>query len=169
MRLEEVKKYYNIYVDLDGVLVDFETTAQELTGITVAGASKQQMNKFWKHIELHVADGGEFFARMKPMKDAMRLWQFLAKHHPTILSATGHIKGAAGEKRAWVVSHLGASAAKSALFVRDGKDKAKYATPDSILIDDRAKAIDPWVAAGGIGILHKSAEQTIKQLKELGV
>lgn len=169
MKLKDVKKYYKIYVDLDGVLVDFETTAQDITGITVAGADKKQMNKFWKHIERHVEDGGEFFARMKPLRDAMRLWQFLTKHHPTILSATGHIKGAATEKRNWVTSHLGASVAKSALFVQDGKDKAKYATPDSILIDDRAKAIDPWVAAGGIGILHKSAEQTIKRLKELGV
>lgn len=162
-------KYYKIYVDLDGVMVDFETTAQEVTGITVQGADKKLMNKFWRHITQHVNDGGEFFARMQPMKDAMRLWQFLAKFYPTILSATGELKGAEADKRRWVVSHLGAAASKSALFVKDSKDKARYATPDSILIDDRAKSIDPWVAAGGIGILHKSAEQTIKRLKELGV
>jgi hypothetical protein len=37
----------------------------------------------------------------------------------------------------------------------------------SILVDDRNKSIDPWVEAGGIGVLHKSVPDTIGQLREL--
>jgi len=35
--------------------------------------------------------------------------------------------------------------------------------------DDRESNIDQWRAAGGIGILHTSASDTIRQLKKLGL
>ena len=44
-----------------------------------------------------------------------------------------------------------------------------YAAPNHILIDDRESNIDQWRAAGGIGILHTSASNTIQQLKKLGL
>ena len=42
-----------------------------------------------------------------------------------------------------------------------------YAREGNVLIDDRQKNIDAWVAAGGIGIVHTSAADTIEQLKTL--
>ena len=54
-------------------------------------------------------------------------------------------------------------------LVRKSNDKAAYAAPNHILIDDRSKSIQPWVAAGGIGILHTNAANTIRQLKEVGI
>jgi hypothetical protein len=44
--------------------------------------------------------------------------------------------------------------------------KAKFAAPNHILIDDMEKNITAWEAAGGIGILHKNATDTINTLKE---
>ena len=38
----------------------------------------------------------------------------------------------------------------------------------AILIDDYPKNVDQFKAAGGIGILHISASNTISQLKRLG-
>jgi len=35
------------------------------------------------------------------------------------------------------------------------------------LIDDLPRNIDPWIEAGGIGILHKNTEDTIKKLKKI--
>ena len=40
---------------------------------------------------------------------------------------------------------------------------------NAILIDDFASNIKRWEAAGGIGILHKNANDTIQQLKKLGL
>jgi hypothetical protein len=37
------------------------------------------------------------------------------------------------------------------------------------LIDDRADNIQRWKDAGGVGVLHTSAADTIQQLKELGL
>ena len=48
-------------------------------------------------------------------------------------------------------------------------DMLEYANEHSILIDDMQKNIDQWKAAGGIGILHTNAKDTIKKLKDLGL
>ena len=125
---------------------------------------------FWKEVSKWTKSGKSFFRDMDMMDDANHLWEYVSTYTtPTILSATGHVMNAATEKKEWVISHLGDSAGDSAIFIRDGKDKALYATPTSILIDDRSVAIDPWIVAGGIGILHTSAATTISKLRELGV
>ena len=49
------------------------------------------------------------------------------------------------------------------------KDKHKHAAPGDILIDDKALNIEQWIAAGGIGILHTSADDILDQLCRLGV
>ena len=48
-----------------------------------------------------------------------------------------------------------------------GSQKAAFAIEGAVLIDDREKNINAWVEAGGIGILHTSAANTIDQLKAL--
>ena len=55
------------------------------------------------------------------------------------------------------------------LILARSTDKQKYADENSILIDDRPSNIDQWRSQGGIGILHVSAEDTIQQLKKLGL
>lgn len=165
-----------INVDLDGVMVNFLKHAIEVSGINPEQDGKDSTNKvlrrdFWKAIERHVKAGNKFFEAMEPMEDAFVLWEYLLTvEKPLVInSATGHIIGAAQEKRNWVRKHLGHDIANNARFVRDAVHKSKYATPTTVLIDDRRKAIDPWVAAGGIGVLHLNAHLTIEHLKELGL
>jgi hypothetical protein len=52
---------------------------------------------------------------------------------------------------------------------RSAKSKKDFAAPNHILIDDREDTINSWNVAGGIGILHTSASNTINQLKKLGL
>ncbi len=68
-------------------------------------------------------------------------------------------------KRVWVKRELPGTK----LILRYASQKQEYASPTSILIDDRQKNIDQWEAAGGIGILHTSTANTIEQLKKLGL
>lgn len=167
--LEQQK--YQIYCDLDGVLADFTKKALEVTGIDVRHtySDKPLKNKFWQGIDLHVGKGHKFFELMDVTHDGHELWDYIKKYHPTILSATGKLKDAEEEKRSWVRRHLGEQAAHRAKFVRLGAEKGRYANQNSILIDDTRKALDPWIEAKGIGILHTSTAETIKQLKELGL
>lgn len=171
MKLTEIlnSNHYTVYVDLDGVLADFMKKAKEVTGIDLDKADNQETTEFFKELDKRARAGKKFFEYMDLLPDAMVLWNHIKKYDPIILSSTGHTLGAAEEKRAWVKKHLGYEAAKRALFVRQSREKSKYANSHSILIDDRAKSIDPWVAADGIGILHVSAAKTIKELKKLGL
>lgn len=156
---------------LDGVIVDFNKFSRECIGIRPEDweLDKKLKRDFWKAVGRWTKEGNKFFEIMDPMPDAHILWDYIKEYHPVILSATGFVANGKYEKRAWVTKHLGGTAGGMALLVRSASDKAEYAAPNHILIDDRAKAIDPWVAAGGIGILHTSALDTIEQLKKLGV
>ena len=47
--------------------------------------------------------------------------------------------------------------------------KQLYAKKNTILIDDYIRNIKEFNAKGGIGIRHKTASQTISELKKLGL
>lgn len=177
MKVEEVyesKDEFRLFCDLDGVLVAFDKFAREHIldpnqDVRQALHDRGTKRDFWKAVDKWVRAGKPFFGAMDPTDDAFVLWDYIEPYFPTILSATGHIHTAKHEKRDWVARHLGDTIAGMALFVRTSSDKAQYAAPNHILIDDRLKSIEPWIEAGGIGILHTSAEDTIEQLKQLGV
>ena len=65
-------------------------------------------------------------------------------------------------KTKWIEKHLTPNPTK----IIYEPNKEKYAHPSAIIIDDRSKVIDPWIAAGGIGILHVDGrlDNTIAQL-----
>lgn len=162
------KQSLKVYVDLDGVLVDFDKQMAKI-GFprAVIEHDKKARSNFWKTVGWMAKQGKPFWGTMDPMPDAAQLWNYVNRFtHPEILSATGHVGNAVEEKHAWVKQHLGNVKVH---LVRKSSDKAQFAAPNHVLIDDREKSIEPWVAAGGIGILHKSAADTIAKLKELGL
>jgi hypothetical protein len=97
------------------------------------------------------------------MGDGKQLWSYIKKHSPTILSAPSQSDESKIGKRIWIKRELGNIPTILAY------DKGKYAHSNGILIDDRKDFIDKWLAGGGIGILHKTTPQTIKELKKLGI
>lgn len=169
MKLIEIISNYKLYVDLDGVLANFKKKAHEIIDVDIDKADNKTVSRFFKELDKRALEGHKFFEDLELMPNAMKLWNYIKKYDPIILSATGYTHGAEQEKRAWIKKHLGSEAAKKALFVKQSREKSKYAGAESILIDDRSKSIDPWIAEGGIGILHISAAETIKDLKGKGL
>lgn len=175
MKLEEVLntegKPVELYVDLDGVLVDFVKLASEWVpgwqGDASPNRDKRLDRELWGRVGGRAKKGIPFWGQMDPMPDAHQLWDYVKKYNPQILSAKGVVGNPEHEKREWVAKHLGPNVITN-LVIRSS-DKAQYAHPNAILIDDKRKAIDPWIAAGGIGVFHTSAADTIRQLKELGL
>lgn len=164
MRLLEIEQKYIVYVDLDGVLVDFHKAAHELLGQPLSGDNKKL---FWKTIKnMREHDLIEFWANMDWTSQGQELWQHVSKYSPQILSSPGtsmrHLIEAAKTK--WIETHL---SPRPATVIYE-TSKEKYAHPAAILIDDRSKVINPWLAAGGIGILHVDGklQNTIAQLTE---
>lgn len=157
-----------IYVDMDGVLSDFEKRVSEILDIQTENIKSVKSNKIWSAINYYDKRVEPFFETLPIIHDASILWNYLMDNfnHVEILTATGFTpKNASEQKEKWVQKHL--SGYKKINTVTRSADKARFASPTSILIDDRVQSINPWIDAGGIGILHKSAIDTIKQLKEL--
>lgn len=173
MLMEELKNVthgtdegaYQIYCDMDGVIADFEGGVENhLPGFK---AGEHSNSKLWKTVKNHQKKGGEHWFELEEL-DNGALWKYIARHNPEILSATGDpYFGADDQKRKWIQKHLIGNPKIN--LVRKTSDKAAWAGPNRILIDDRKEAIDDWNAGGGIGILHTSAADTIQKLKSLGL
>ena len=151
-----------IFVDLDGVFVDFER------GYEIHyGHHPHTVNDFmmWKTI----ANNPDHWHQLPAMPGALQLWAYLAPYKPTVLTgcpSMGYKLAEAG-KRAWCLREFGPDVPVITTYSRY-KPKHMKAKGD-ILIDDMQKNIDRWVEAGGVGILWTSASDTISKLKELGL
>ncbi len=150
---------YKIYCDMDGVLVDFESGYEKLTGIDLRGEFKKG-DDFWDPIS---KAGVGFWAGLKWMSDGQRLWDYIKQHKPDLLSAPSREESSRIGKAVWVKHKIPGTK----LILRYAKQKQELANPESILIDDRIENINDWESAGGIGILHTSTANTISQLKKL--
>jgi cytidyltransferase-like protein len=158
----EQKQQFTLYCDMDGVLVDFEKGYEELTGKNIKGQHVKGDGNFWKPI----SDAGEkFWTDLQWMPDGKQLWDYIQKDNPILLSAPSRERSSTTGKEKWVAEHI--PGAK--LILRAADKKQEFAHAKSILIDDREDNITRWQLAGGIGIHHSSAIDTINKLKELGL
>lgn len=151
---------YKIYCDVDGVLVDFDKGYYDLTG--TKASLETPPDQFWEPIS---KAGSDFWANLEWMSEGKQLWDYIKKYKPKLLSAPSRENSSRIGKREWVKNNI----PEAKLILAAAELKQHYASPKSILIDDREKNINEWVEAGGIGILHTSTSDTIKQLKELGI
>ena len=168
MQLNEIRglgtSQYTVAIDLDGVLADFEAKVHEVFGMPINQVPK---NKLWDGINRYNKTVEPFFETLPAMNDYRQLIDFVDNNFSNwyILTATGYTPKNAGEqKRKWVKKVIGPQV--DVITVQKSEEKSKFATDNAILIDDRAKSIDPWVSAGGVGILHTSANESIKELKK---
>lgn len=161
MIIEHIK----IYVDLDGVLADFAGAVKERFGKEMAQIPK---NVLWSKVQ-HYNDSHEpWFYSLPKMHDADVLWQFLVQNFKNIeiLSASGTTpRDASGQKKAWVGEHFGWDVKTN--IVLSAKEKAAFAAPNTILIDDTARAVNPFIQAGGMAVLHTNTRSTISALNVL--
>ncbi|HEY0835051.1 MAG TPA: hypothetical protein VGE72_14190 [Azospirillum sp.] len=147
-----------LFLDLDGVLADFDLGVKAVTG---KRPEELPMKVMWRELSRHP----DFFGTLDFMHDAQELWAYCAPHEPTILTGLPLGSWAPEQKRRWVAHMLGPHVRVITCMARD---KHRYAGPGHVLVDDREKARDPWVAAGGAFILHTSAKSSIAALKALG-
>lgn len=148
---------YKIYCDLDGVLIDFAKGYKDLTGHELDGEHRNDTD-FWDPIN---KAGYDFWINLEWIEpDGHTLWDFIAPYKPIILSAPSRQNESRVAKHDWVKRELPGTE----LILRSAKHKKDFAEPNAILIDDRKDNVDGWIEAGGIGILHTSASETIDTL-----
>jgi len=168
---EETEVLPDIYCDMDQVLANFLGGAEKVLGKAYTDKSYWMRDDTGDKKKLLQKEAPNFFKNLEWMSDGKKLWNYIQSHEPRILSAfpSWH-KNAKRDKSSWVNRHLGVSSDKVHLVKRP--EKRRYAVSKkgqpNILIDDHPKNIKEWQAAGGIGILHRSADTTIKKLKKMG-
>lgn len=139
-----------LYLDMDGVLADFDRAYEERFGVH----PKQHDDKImWGNI-----DGCEdFWQAIPPCAGAIAFFVDVAHLNPTILTACPktNYAPAARHKRAWIRRYIGEHV--TVLPVMGGSNKPLFMhAPGDILIDDFRRNTEAWEAAGGVAILHRN-------------
>ena len=162
---DAVMRNFDIYVDSDGVICSFDSHVKNIFGKSVEDFVKK--SHFWSALLYHDTHVEKFFRNLPKMDDADTLMEYLQTNFNSvkILTACGTTPSdAATQKIEWYAEHYPGI---ECICVPKSPDKAAYAHSKAILIDDREKSITPWVAAGGIGVLHTSAATTIERINNL--
>lgn len=148
----------DLFLDLDGVLADFDAHYEALSGIR---PDRARDNVDWRMVDA----AGDFYLHIPPMADMEQLWSGTARWRPTILTGVpSSVPAAAAHKRAWVRRHLGAHVP---IVCCRSREKCLYCRPGAVLVDDWDKYRHLWLAAGGAFILHTSAADSLRQLEAL--
>ena len=159
-------KVKRIFVDMDGVVADFLTGCSAMMGKPLTSDDAGHTEYDLRKEEL---TNKRLFGMLPPMVDYADLIGYI-KHTGLpweILTAAGTINRelVVYDKNEWVRKYIDPNVVVTCTF--SGTQKAAFAKKGSVLIDDRPKNIAAWEEAGGIGIIHESAEKTIAKLKEL--
>lgn len=165
MELTKVSKEElpTIYCDLDMVLVNFMKDADKAVGGSFVGTPKDER---WKAVQQTKG----FWANLEWMPGAKRLYDFISRYEPHVLSAyTGRDPTSKVGKLKWLKKNTKFKKINIHLVMRS--QKQAYAMADNkpnVLIDDYIKNINEWESKGGIGVHHTNVGKTINELKKLG-
>lgn len=158
----------HIFLDMDGVLVDFDNMVLKRGGKLWVDMSSEERKEFWKNFD------AKWFSEADPLPhydwivahclenfDRVRILTALPVHRKDIAWQCVHAK------IEWVHKHIGHHIPVT--FGPYASDKQKHCcgTQNSILIDDNIKNIEQWEARGGLAFWHDhtSVGTTITNLK----
>lgn len=147
-----------IYLDLDGVMADFDAHFPALFNVDHREMLDDDM---WSTINGHPS----YFRDMPLCPGAKAFFDGISWLDPIILTACpkSNYPHVARQKRAWVREHL--SVNSIILPVMGGRNKALFMhAPGDILIDDFERNTKAWEDEGGIAILHRDFETTGRDL-----
>lgn len=154
-----------LFIDMDGVLADFEKHYEEVFDVDIKLANEDQ-NKFWKRIHNYDHGTGDFFYDIPLMEDALDAWNQIKHLNPIILTAcpASDYYNVGYQKIRWVRDNLDQSCM---IFpVVGGKNKGLFVHNDfDILVDDHHKNSARWVERGGQFILHTSWKDSLEILR----
>ena len=179
--VQEQDSLPTIYCDMDGVLCDFnkgianmfnlksknpsEPGPMQMAGYSDANdwLSSPNTAPKWEPVSQYKM----FWPTLPWIPGGMKLWSFIRKFNPHILSAyTPFDKNSIRGKQLWLQRNLKLTDTKRIHIVR--RDQKKVYAKGNVLIDDFKKNTSEWKAAGGQPILYKSTPQVISDLKRMG-
>lgn len=158
-----IQNQYLLFLDLDGVLVDFEKGVEGIFNKSIHQLSPKQM---WPKL----ARTPDFYTTLEWMPDGIQLWTFCEPYQPIILTGLPIGKWAEPQKRQWCAAQLGEDTEVIACLSKQKAANARKRDPNRtpVLIDDRSSLRTSWEEMGGIFIHHTNAQTSIDALENLG-
>ena len=169
--MEEQVSKYKVYLDMDGVLADFDQRFRDISGMEPKEFEAKYGNKaFWNLIDEE--NKISFWVGIKPMSGAADLVKAVKKYNYELLTSPSAKKQSYLGKILWVRNNSSLLGGKPRINFKKAKEKHQVKpelSKTDILVDDREDTIERWNAAGGTGIVYKSASQVLNDLKKLGL
>ena len=164
------KEFNTIYLDMDGVLADFDAFVMKHMGRTfphsIGPVGDREMWNF-------LSTFPNLYLHLPPTENCFALWDLANNlcERVEILTAIPRrdtIPTAVSDKILWCQRYFGEHVIVN--FGPHSKDKWKHAKVGDVLVDDRQSNIEQWITLGkGVGILHdiNNYPQTENSLKNL--
>jgi hypothetical protein len=147
-----------LYLDCDGVLADFDTGATAILGMPPRAFEKRHgLGRFWQKL----ATAPDFYFGLPLLPDAMRLFDAVKHLNPIILTGLPRGNWAADQKVRWAAQHFPGTR----IITTMARDKRDHAKEGDVLVDDLLKHRERWEEVGGIFVHHRSADETLDELK----
>ena len=153
----------SLYLDLDGVLADFDAGFPRIFGEDHRHIGEERM---WELVK----GRPDFFAELHPFEGAVSFFNVVRALRPSILTAAPKVDymNAANAKRRWVRAHIDAEV--PVLPVMGGRNKPAFIQrPGDVLVDDYGRNCELWTEAGGVAIKHEPGDflSTLHQLEAI--
>lgn len=151
-----------LFLDLDGVLADFDSGAHALLKMPPARFQERYgAGAFWKKL----ANAPDFYGSLALLPDATRLVEGVRHLDPIVLTGLPIGKWAEPQKRAWVERHFPGMEVITTL----ARHKSRYCSPGDVLVDDQERHREAWETAGGHFIHHMDADASLAAIRALGL
>ena len=158
----------NIWLDADGVLVDFNGSCERKFGAhprhLTFDCPENGLLKGDRALWAHVETDPDFWLDMIPFDHAEELVEMCRPYGVQILTgcpATGYDRASAHKKE-----KLGKLFGVPVITCRSKDKPLHMSSPGDILVDDFVRNVKKWREAGGHAILFKTWEQARAELEE---
>jgi hypothetical protein len=146
-----------LFLDMDGVLTDFDTQFQQWFGVRVEVYRYKSDPDVKAIIDRHLTSAPEeFWSRMPWMPGAREFWNEMEPRSPVILSSPHFARACIPGKHRWIQAHLG-----SQVPVIFDSAKGAYGQGDDMLVDDSPENAIGWK---GLFVLHTTWSETRHQI-----
>lgn len=147
----------HIFLDLDGVMADFDLHAEEQGKRTDNGKVKwDELDRQW-WVTMPACKGAKGFYDAAKKIGIVKFLTSPGLHADSFSGKADWVQKFVPESGKFILRDL---------IICPSKDKQYLAKPNHILVDDRESNIKEWIAAGGIGIHHKGDfRETLKALE----
>ncbi len=163
-----------LYIDMDGVVADFDTPARSIMQATFEENRLAEMTGRWPdHKWREILNHKNFFRILPKMPQADDLMYLAGRFETelgwrlrmlTAIPKKNDFPEAFQDKIDWMMEHYPGVRVH---FGPYSQDKQHHCRPGDILVDDRTSNITEWRAVGGIGIqVTKDYGLAIEQLQQ---